>query len=100
MTVAEMLHRISSAELTEWIAYAKIEPFGELRNDLRAGVISATIATYAGKSLKDDAEVEPADFFHTLPGSKSLSNGPILLDDKEAQSELIKNAIFKVNRNG
>jgi hypothetical protein len=44
MTVAEMLTRVSSCELTEWAAFYALEPFGEERADLRAGIISATVA--------------------------------------------------------
>lgn len=47
MTVAELLARVSSRELSEWMAYAQIEPFGEERADLRAGVVAATVANTA-----------------------------------------------------
>lgn len=43
MTVAEMLSRISSRELSEWLAYSQIEPFGEERADLRAGIVASTV---------------------------------------------------------
>ena len=39
-----MLGRMSSQELTEWAAFYALEPFGEERADLRAGIISATVA--------------------------------------------------------
>jgi hypothetical protein len=35
MTVAELLEKISSRELAEWVAYNSIEPFGEFRQDIR-----------------------------------------------------------------
>jgi hypothetical protein len=44
-TVEELLNRVSSAELTEWMAYARLEPFGPHREDLRAGVIASVMAT-------------------------------------------------------
>ena len=59
MTVAELLARIDSAELTEWMAYSQIEPFGEERADLRAGIVASTTANVwsgKGKSFK------PSDF--------------------------------------
>lgn len=43
MTVAELGRRMSSAELTEWMAYAALEPFGPRREDLRAGLVTATL---------------------------------------------------------
>ena len=39
-----MLARISSRELTEWGVFYGLEPFGEHRADLRAGVVAATVA--------------------------------------------------------
>jgi len=50
MTVGELLSRISSRELTEWRAYYALEPFGDDRADLRAGVIAATTANVFRKS--------------------------------------------------
>lgn len=42
MLVGPMLEAIDSRELSEWIAYAELEPFGEERADLRAGIIAST----------------------------------------------------------
>jgi hypothetical protein len=39
-----VLESMSSRQLTEWIAYAKLEPFGEERADLRAGIVASVIA--------------------------------------------------------
>jgi len=50
MTVGELLGRISSRELTEWQAYCGIEPFGEDRSDLRAGIMASTVANVFRKS--------------------------------------------------
>ena len=50
MTVGELLGRISSRELTEWRAYCGIEPFGEERADLRAGIVASTVANVFRKS--------------------------------------------------
>jgi len=35
---------MSSHEFAEWMAYARIEPFGEYRADLRAALITSTMA--------------------------------------------------------
>lgn len=50
MTVGELLTRISSRELAEWRAYYTMEPFGEDRADLRAGIIASTTANVFRKS--------------------------------------------------
>lgn len=39
-----MLAGMSGEDLLEWQAYAALEPFGEERADLRAGIIAATVA--------------------------------------------------------
>lgn len=44
MPVAEVLLRFSSAEITEWMAYDRIDPFGGFRGDVQAAVIASTIA--------------------------------------------------------
>lgn len=44
MTVAELQSRISSREISEWMALAAIEPLGEEREDYRAALIAATFA--------------------------------------------------------
>lgn len=42
--VDHLLKSISARELTEWMAYYEVEPFGEARDDLRMGIICSTIA--------------------------------------------------------
>ena len=43
MTVKQLLANISSIEISEWMAYARIEPFGEKRADLRAASIAQAV---------------------------------------------------------
>jgi hypothetical protein len=43
-TVAELEETMSGRELTEWMAYDSLEPFGEQRADLRSGIVASTIA--------------------------------------------------------
>ena len=54
MTVAELGERMSSRELTEWMLYAGLEPFGADADDARnaintATITNAVIATAGGK---------------------------------------------------
>ena len=44
MTLAQLLNNISSKELSEWIAFSNIEPFGEFRADIRAAMIACVMA--------------------------------------------------------
>lgn len=58
----ELLHRISSRELTEWMAYYQLEPWGEERADLRAGIIAATVANAARDPKKRRRPFRPEEF--------------------------------------
>lgn len=51
---------ISSRELTEWAAFLQLEPHGEERADLRAGIIASTIANANKK--KGTSPFKPEDF--------------------------------------
>jgi hypothetical protein len=42
--VRELLSRIGSDEITEWMAFYQLEPFGDMRADIRSGVIACTFA--------------------------------------------------------
>lgn len=44
MTVAELLNRISSKELTEWMAFYELEPFGYDAENLGHAITASTIA--------------------------------------------------------
>ena len=63
-----MLAEMTSAQLSEWMAYAQLEPWGEERADLRAGIIASTQANTMkgakGKSFKPQdfmPQYEPED---------------------------------------
>lgn len=63
MPVAEMLARVSSSELTAWIAYERVTgPLGPARADLQAGIVASTVAN-ANRSKGRRAV--PADFIPT-----------------------------------
>lgn len=62
MTVGELLRRISSRELSEWMAYYGQEPFGDVRADLQAGIIASTIANVNRDPKKQHKGFEPDDF--------------------------------------
>jgi hypothetical protein len=55
-----MLAEITSTQFAEWMAYSKIEPWGQDRDDLRMGIIASTIANVnRGKNGKP---LNPQDF--------------------------------------
>ena len=61
---------MSSAEFTDWVAYAQIEPFGQVRADLRAGLVASVIAEVYRDPKHRPEPFTPADFmpaFDTEP---------------------------------
>lgn len=71
------------------MAFDSLEPFGEARADLRAGIIAATMANHSMSPPKEPRR--PIDYmlFAKRPEVK-----PILLADKKAQSNLLKQVLF------
>lgn len=60
MSVRELLSRVDSKELAEWIAYDMIEPIGSVRTDLAAGIVASTVANcHRGKN---QSAFSPMDF--------------------------------------
>ena len=61
-TVEQLLSEISSRELTEWAAYAQLEPFGDERADLRAGIVASTVANFLRDAKKRRKPYRAGDF--------------------------------------
>lgn len=56
-----LLDELSSSQLAEWIAFYQLEPWGEERADLRAGIVASTIAN-VNRSPKRKKPYAPEDF--------------------------------------
>jgi hypothetical protein len=51
--VDQMLSEISSRDFARWMAYSRLEPWGEERADLRMGIVASVIAnSNRGKNQK------------------------------------------------
>lgn len=70
--MSELLQRISSKELTEWMAFYSIEPFGEVRADMRAALIAHTVAAGAGAK-----KIKLEDFMLKFEPQEQMSNEQI-----------------------
>ena len=60
MSPSEVLSKHTSKEMTEWAAFLQLEPHGEDRADLRAGIVASTIANANRK--KGTRAFKPSDF--------------------------------------
>jgi hypothetical protein len=58
MTVAELLGRISSRELTEWMAFGQLEPFGRRAEYTGHAVVASTIANVNRGKDQEPYEIE------------------------------------------
>lgn len=73
MSVAEAQRTIDSREFGEWVAYDRLEPFGETRADLRAAIATATTAN-AWRGGKGRA-FEVSDFMPTFGDERTTAQG-------------------------
>lgn len=60
MTVGELGQRMSSRELSEWMAYDAIEPIGN--SWMQTGMVAATIANVNRDPKKRPSPYQPEDF--------------------------------------
>lgn len=61
--MAELGETMSSAEFSVWLEMYKQAPWDDTRGDVRAAIVAATVANYAGKVRKEGAgEAQVIDF--------------------------------------
>jgi len=60
--VSELENSLTAVEFGEWAAFAADEPFGDLRADLRAGIVASTIA----RTMGGRASAKPTDYMPFL----------------------------------
>ena len=53
MSVKRLLSEFDSHELGEWMAYYRIEPWGEERADIRAAIVARTVASQWAKEIPE-----------------------------------------------
>lgn len=92
MTVQQLLAATSSAELAEWMAFDAIEPFGEQRADLRAGIVAASVVNHSMSPPKRGAS--PRDFMPFIDRAEQPADAPVLLADPEAHAALLARTLF------
>jgi hypothetical protein len=79
MSVKRTMREIDSHEFSEWMAYWLIEPFGPEREDMRHGVVAATIANVNRDPKAVPEPFDASDFFPRLSAVRSLEDS----DDNE-----------------
>lgn len=61
-TIQDLYESMSAYEFSLWAAEYARNPWGEERQDYRAGIVASTVANMSGKTLKRGNESKPRDF--------------------------------------
>ena len=92
-TLQELRSVLSYREFLDWCVYYEVEPWGEPRADLRAGIVASTIANYAGKQRAEGRPpATPADFLPYLdrpPVEISPTDQPLTDDELAAWADAV-----------
>jgi len=92
MTVREMLSRIDSRELAEWMVYDSLEPIGSVRIDLAAGIVASTMANcHRGKNQR---VFSPLDFM-PFQNSERAGASEDIAAQLEANLPMLKGIMVK-----
>jgi len=94
MGVREMLARLDSREISEWMELWRQEGWGDFRADLRNGITSSVIANVNRREGTDP--YRPQDFMPFAPQRKKVNADALLDDDPETQARLIKAMVFGI----
>ena len=89
-----LLAEITSAELTEYMAYERLEPFGEARADLRAGIVASTVANHGMSPPR--RPMRPLDFMPLV----REPDAPIRPADPDQHAALLAKTLFGDNVKG
>lgn len=61
-TLDELCQSMTADEFGLWLADYQRDPWGEVRADLRAGIVAAAVTNMAGKTLRQGKTVAPGEF--------------------------------------
>lgn len=97
MTVRQLLDSMTAQELSEWMAYARIEPFDQRRGDARAAIVACTIANaHRGKGRR----FKPKDFMLEFEDRKPQSMEEQIAILKAVTSKRTDTEVIRVPRDG
>ena len=85
MTEAEMLRRMLSMELSRWMAYYEVEPFGPQESERQAAMITAMVANTARDEDKKKEPFTEQDFMHGLDPTPAL---PLQGEEETGEDEV------------
>lgn len=93
----QLLAEVDSAELAEWRAYFKLEPWGAVMDDRRHGILASLLANVNRDGRRHPEPYRETDFIYWHAVHREQPGGAVLKADPEEQSRLIKAALFKAS---
>lgn len=78
-TLKEAMCRCDSKEFALWVAYYRIDPWGESRADLRTGIVASTVANVGTR----DSRFKPSDFIPKFDRKQSEQ-----VDEPQSEEEM------------
>ena len=90
MTVGQLDRTMSSKELTEWMVYATIEPFGPAREDYRAALHASVVANCNGAKSQPDDFIKPFSHAEYMAEVKEKEEQERFTRKQEAQMAILK----------
>jgi len=100
MTVAELDRRMSSRELTEWMIYSNIEPFGPAREDFRSALQASVMANCNGAKTQPEDFIKPFSFVEYATAKKEQEEQERFSRQQEAQMAILKRMMGAKNGSG
>jgi hypothetical protein len=92
-TPRELLQQVTSADVSEMLAFQEIEPFGCYAEDIRFGQIAASIFN-SQRTKHEDPVHRPSDFMPALHAELERSKPPPRVLSAQERSDLIDAQIF------
>ncbi|TGN96125.1 phage tail assembly protein T [Burkholderia sp. USMB20] len=93
MSVKRCQAEVDSAEFAEWMAYAQIERFGPVMDDLRLGSIASAIYNVNRNTKERGDPFGPSDVFGWMENA-GKADEPVLLASDAEQTALMKATLF------
>lgn len=95
MSVKRAMREIDREEFRWWIAYHRLEPFGQVRDDLRAGVVASVVAnTHRSRGTKT---FQPGDFVLKF-GKRRVRRDPLQMEREMKAFVAAHNANVKATK--
>jgi hypothetical protein len=91
----ELAQWVTSEDVTEMIAFSRLEPFGALHDEQMHGAICALTANMNRKRGSDP--MSSGNFFAAL-GREMKIGQPVFVEDKKAMSTLLMEKVFRFKK--